>query len=81
MRENSRWHDLFYHLFRYSINLFYTFHCLSFPFLKGCRLEKGHIVPVLCSHSYILCIYVYIYIYIYIKKIKKKQLKIFMVYY
>ena len=22
-----------------------------FPFLKGCRLEKGDIVPVLCSHS------------------------------
>ena len=23
----------------------------SFPFFKGCRLEKGHIFPVLCSHS------------------------------
>ena len=22
-----------------------------FSFLKGCRLEKGHIVPILCSHS------------------------------
>ena len=32
-------------------NLFYSFHCLSFPFLAGCRLEKRHIVPVLCSHS------------------------------
>ena len=29
-------------LFRYFINLFY-----SFPFLEGYRLEKGHIVPVL----------------------------------
>ena len=29
------------------MNLFYSFHCLSFPILKGCRLEKGHIVPVL----------------------------------
>ena len=38
-------------LFRYFINLFYSFHCLSFPFPKRCRLEKGHIVPVLCSHS------------------------------
>ena len=33
------------------IFLFYSFHCLSIPFPKGCRLEKGHIVPVLCSHS------------------------------
>ena len=38
-------------LFRYFVNLFYSFHCLSFPFLEGSRLEKGHIVPVLCSHS------------------------------
>ena len=30
----------------------YSFHCLSFPFLKEYRLEKGHIVPALCSHSY-----------------------------
>ena len=35
-------------LFRYFIKLFYY---TSFPFFKGCRLEKGHIVPVLCSHS------------------------------
>ena len=35
-------------LFRYFIKLFYSFHYISFPFLKGCRLEKGHIVPVLC---------------------------------
>ena len=41
----------FYYPFRYFINLFYSFHCLSFPFLKGCRLKKGHIVPVLCYHS------------------------------
>ena len=38
-------------LFRYFIKLFYYFYYISFPFLKGCRLEKGHIVPVLCSHS------------------------------
>ena len=28
-----------------------NFHYISFPFLKICRLEKGHIVPVLCSYS------------------------------
>ena len=38
-------------LFRNFMHVFYSFHCLSFSFLKGCRLEKGHIVPVLCSHS------------------------------
>ena len=38
--------------FRYFIKLFYSFHYISFPFLKGCRLEKGHIVPVVCSYSY-----------------------------
>ena len=47
----TRWHNFFITLFRYSINLFYSFHCLFFPFLEECRLEKGHIVPVLCSHS------------------------------
>ena len=36
-------------LFRYFIKLFHSFHYISFPFLKGCRLEKGHIVLVLCS--------------------------------
>ena len=53
----ARWHDFFLlhfldvfllTLFRYFIKLFYY---TSFPFFKGCRLEKGHIVPVLCSHS------------------------------
>ena len=44
-------------LFRYFIKLFY--YTLSFPFCKGCRLEKGYIVPVLC----------------YIKKKKKKYTK------
>ena len=33
------------------IKLFYSLHYTSFPFLKGCRLEKGHIVPVVCVHS------------------------------
>ena len=47
----TRWHDFFISLFRYFMNQFYYFHCLSFPFLEGCRLEKGHIVPILCSHS------------------------------
>ena len=37
--------------FRYFIKLFYSLHYTSFSFLKGCRLEKGLIVPVLCSHS------------------------------
>ena len=41
----------FYYHFKYFIGLFYPFHCLSFPFLEGYRLKKGHIVPVLCSHS------------------------------
>ena len=46
-----RWHELFFiTLFKYFINLFYSFHYLSFPFLKGYRLKKGHIVAVLCSH-------------------------------
>ena len=31
--------------FRYFIDLFYSFNSLFFPFPKGCRLEKGHIVP------------------------------------
>ena len=44
----TRWHDFFITL-RYFINLFYSLHCLSFSFSWGCRLEKGHIVPVLCS--------------------------------
>ena len=48
----TRWHDFFFiTLLRYLKNLFYSFHWLSFPFSKGCRLEKGHIVPVLCSRS------------------------------
>ena len=38
-------------LFRYFMFLFYSYHYLSFPFPKGCRLEKRHIVPILCSHS------------------------------
>ena len=47
----TRWYDFFFAtLFRYFINLFYSFHYLCLPFLKGCRLEKGHIVLVLCSH-------------------------------
>ena len=47
----TRWHDFFVTLFRYFMFLFYSFHCLSPPIPKGCRLEKGHIVPIQCSHS------------------------------
>ena len=50
----TRWHDFFFFFitfFRYFTKLFYSLHYTSFPFLKGCRLEKRHIVPVLCSHS------------------------------
>ena len=53
----TRWHDFFFiTLFRYFIKLFYSFHSISLPFLKGCRLEKGHTVPILCSPS---TIYIY----------------------
>ena len=47
----TRWHDFFITLFRCCfIKLFYSFY-YTFPFFKGCRLEKGLIVPILCSHS------------------------------
>ena len=43
---------IYYHsFFKCFSNLFYSCHCLPFPFIKGYRLEKGHIGPVLCSHS------------------------------
>ena len=36
----------------FLITLFRYFrHFILFLFFKGCRLEKGHIVPILCSHS------------------------------
>ena len=46
---------IFYHLlvqyvFGVATAILFYFHCLPFPF-KGFRLEKGHIVPILCSHS------------------------------
>ena len=48
----TRWHAFFFNtLFRYFINLFYSCHYIPFPFLKGCRLGKVHIVPIQCSHS------------------------------
>ena len=47
----ARWHDFFLLLVLDILQLFYSLQYTSFPFLKGCRLEKGHIVPVLCSHS------------------------------
>ena len=37
-------------LFLDILQLIYSLRYTSIPFLKGCRLEKGHIVPVLCSH-------------------------------
>ena len=49
----TRCHDFLFVLLLFLdiLQLFYSLHYTSFPFLKGCRLEKGHIVPVLCSHS------------------------------
>ena len=35
----------FYHLFRYFINLLYSFHYLSFPFLRGADSRKGTLCP------------------------------------
>ena len=43
--SGTRWHNFFFiTLLRYSIHLFYSFHCLSFPFPKGCPF---------CSQSFI----------------------------
>ena len=47
----TRWHDFVLLLVLDILQLFYSLQYTSFPFRKGCRLEKGHIVPVLCSHS------------------------------
>ena len=53
----TRWHEFFFSLYitialsKYFSNLLYSFQCFPFPFLKGCRLEKGHIVLVLFSRS------------------------------
>ena len=42
----TRWHDFFFiTLFRYFINLFHSFHYLSFPFLKGSDSRKGTLCP------------------------------------
>ena len=41
----TRWHDFFYYLFRYFIILFYSFHCLSFPFLRDSDSRKGTLCP------------------------------------
>ena len=42
----TKWHDFFfYYLFRYFINLFYSFHCLSFPFLWDADSRKGTSCP------------------------------------
>ena len=46
LRDQMAWFFFFITLLRYFI-IFFSFHCLSFPFPKGFRLEKGHIVPVL----------------------------------
>ena len=43
----TRWHDVFSLLFLDILQLFYSLHYTSFPFLKGYRLEKGH----MCARS------------------------------
>ena len=49
-RDQMAWFCFYYHFLKfYKFVLFFSL--LFFPFLKGCRLQKGHIVPVLCSHS------------------------------
>ena len=48
----TRWHDFSLLPFLDILQkLFYSFHYISFPFLKGCRLKKRHFVHVLCSQS------------------------------
>ena len=52
--RGTRWHDFFFFIFLLpilDIN-FYSFYCFSFPFPKECRLKKGHIVLILCSHLF-----------------------------
>ena len=42
----TRWHDFFfYYPFVYFINLFYSFYCLSFPFLRDADSRKGTLCP------------------------------------
>ena len=42
----TRWHDFFsITLFTYFITLFYSFHCLSFPFLRDTDSRKGTLCP------------------------------------
>ena len=53
----TRWQDFFYYLFWIFHILSLFFSLLFFPFPKGCRFEKGHIEPILCSLTYI---YIYI---------------------
>ena len=45
----TRWHDFLITVYRYFINLFYSLQSLSFPFLEGCRLEKGQHIGLLIS--------------------------------
>ena len=61
----TRWHDFFFFfntLFRYFINLFYSFHYIPFPFLNGCRLRNSR-KGTLCPFS----------VPIHLKKKKKKK--------
>ena len=44
-------------VFEYSVNLFYSFRCLSFPFLKGMQTREG----VHCALSVFPFIYYYHY--------------------
>ena len=41
----TRWHDFFLLPFRYFMKLFYSFHYLSFPFLRDANLRKGTLCP------------------------------------
>ena len=41
----TRWHDFFITVFRYFMFLFYSFHCLSFPFPRDADSRKGALCP------------------------------------
>ena len=48
----TRWDDIFLLLFFIFYKFVLFFSLLFFSFSWGCRLEKGRIVPVLCSQSF-----------------------------
>ena len=60
----TRWYDFFfYYPFRYFINLFYSFHCLSFPFLRDADSRKGTLCPFCVPIHKNIYIYIYLYIF------------------